>query len=175
MVQKQSMSTTTTEAVTPDVQAVARQLLRRLIAERNLRTTGISQILGVETHTLRRMLNGSRAIALDEMVLIARLGGYSLDEHFGLHSNGTSNGGRNSANVNDGLGRVFAAIAELLSSAPAGSHNFESRDGLLAQRRGEVAPRAMSAQLSVQAQESLARILAGEGEKRKRGRPRKVA
>lgn len=171
------MSTTTTEAaVNPDVQDLARQLLRRLMAERNLRTADASRLLNVETHTLRRMLNGSRAIALDEIVIIANYGGYSLDEQFGLHAhkNG-SNGGNRNASVNEGLGRVFSAIAELLSSAPAGAHNLETRESLMAQRRNEPAPREMTGQLSAKAQEALARIVAGENGQRRRGRPRKVA
>ena len=170
------MNTTTTEStVNTDVQELARQLLRRLMAERNLRTAGIAQLLNVEAHTVRRMLNGSRAIALDEMVDISRLGGYSLDTHFGLTPSAAMNSTARQGNVNDGLGRVFSAIAELLSSAPAGAHNFETREQLVAQRRTEGSPRDMVAQLSQQAQESLQRIVAGEGEKRKRGRPRKVA
>jgi hypothetical protein len=171
------MSTTATEATTErTVQELARQLLRRLMAERNLRTTGISKVLNVEAHTVRRMLNGSRAISLDEMVLIANLGGYSLDAQFSLGgASGNGSATRSNACVNDGLGRVFSAIAELLSSAPAGTHNFESRDGLLSQRRSEPAPRDMAAHLSAEAQESLARILAGSAEQRKRGRPRKIA
>jgi hypothetical protein len=167
---KQSMDTITTEARNePTVQELARQLLRRLMAERNLRTTGISKVLNVESHTVRRMLNGSRAISLDEMVLIARLGGYSLDAQFGLGGgNGSYATGRSSNN--EGLGRVFQAIAELLS-AGAG----ESRDKLISQYRNEPAPRDMAAHLSAGAQESLARIVAGVEEKRKRGRPRKIA
>jgi hypothetical protein len=171
------MRTTTTEdSVIPQVQDLARQLLRRLMAERNMRTTGICQLLNVESHTVRRMLNGSRAISLDELVTIAQLGGYSLDAQFKLGGTATGAGAKRDSNcVNDSLGKVFAAIADLLSSAPAGAHNFETRNSLLSQRRAEPAPREMATHLSAQAHESLARIIAGEADKRKRGRPRKVA
>jgi plasmid maintenance system antidote protein VapI len=176
MVQKQSMATTTSEdTVTIDIQGLGRQLIRRLMAERNMRTAAVAKLLNVEAHTVRRMLNGSRAIALDELVEVARTGNYSLDELYGLSPSPAMQSAARQSNVNDGLGRVFSAIAELLSSAPAGSHNFESREELITQRRGEPAPREMVGRLSQEAQESLSRIVAGEGEKRKRGRPRKVA
>jgi hypothetical protein len=104
-----------------EVQEQARQLLRRLMAELNLRTTGISKVLNVESHTVRRMLNGSRQISLDEMVLMANLGGYSLDEYFlgGARHAGrpsTAGGGRS---FEENLGRVFGAIAELLDGSEA--------------------------------------------------------
>jgi plasmid maintenance system antidote protein VapI len=170
------MSTTTNEAnLATDVQGQARQLLRRLMADRNLRTDGVSQLIGVEPHTLRRMLNGSRAISLDEMVLIAQLGDYSLDQQFKLGGGGSVQNSAQIADVNGGLGKVFGAIAELLSAAPVGAHNFETRDQLLRQRRTEPAPREMVAQLSSGAQESLARIIAGEGQSQKRTRTRTVA
>jgi hypothetical protein len=106
-----------TPALTTD-QDAARMLLRRLMAERALRTTPASKVLGVETHTLRRMLNGSRAITLQEMITICRLGGYSLDDIF---LSGKTSGGpatvrsKSSAGTEESLGRVFSAIAELLT------------------------------------------------------------
>jgi plasmid maintenance system antidote protein VapI len=100
-----------------DEQELARMLMRRLIAERNLRTSGISHLLGQETHTVRRMLNGQRAISLVEVVLIARLGGYSLDEVF-LQSKRPSTAMRQSSSE-ESLSKVFGAIADLLSGTTA--------------------------------------------------------
>ena len=118
------MSTTTTEANVPEVQELARQLLRRLIAERNLRTATIAHMLNVEAHTLRRMLNGSRAIALDEMVAIANYGGYSLDEHFGLMpSRGNNgNGGHHAMSGEGGLGGcgLGGSVSQFSEARPKG-------------------------------------------------------
>ena len=98
-------------------QTQARKLLRRLMAERNIRTTGAAVLLGEEAHTVRRMLNGARAMTLDEMVLIATLGGYSLDEHF-LHQAPPARVAQANKEeiLENNLGRVFAAIADLLTS-----------------------------------------------------------
>jgi hypothetical protein len=116
-------------AANSPVQERARRLLRRLLAERNLRTGGGAALIGVEDHTLRRMVKGSRAIALGEMVSICKLGGFSLDETFldgmsgyagGLQGSdypGAASAPRlqNRPSTEDSLARVFAAISDLLN------------------------------------------------------------
>jgi hypothetical protein len=101
-------------------QAIARKMLRRLMAERNVRTTGMGQVLGIESHTIRRMLNGSRNITLEEIVVIATLGGYSLDEYFLAGSPRVmSQQPSRAENVEGNLSKVFSAIAELLAGNAA--------------------------------------------------------
>jgi hypothetical protein len=99
-------------------QTTARRLLRRLMAERNIRTTQMATVLGEEAHTIRRALNGSRTITLDEVVLIASLGGYSLDEHLlgGGGATPRSAAVKSGEPLENSLSRVFAAIADLLAN-----------------------------------------------------------
>ena len=136
-------------------------LLRRLMAERNLRTSGAAELLGEEPHTVRRMLNGSRAIALSEIVLIARLGGYSLDEIF-LQAQRPSAAARQGSSE-ESLSKVFGAIADLLSGTVA--PNPQPAQSI------SYVPRPSKAAASDSAHGSQRGVATG---KRGRGRPRKA-
>src|SRR4051812_11295737 len=103
-------------------QVKARTMLRRLMAERNIRVGGVAPLLGHETHTIRRMLNGSRNMALEEVVKIATLGGYSLDEYLLQRPRpAVHQAAAQSEVVELNLSKVFAAIADLLSTRNAAS------------------------------------------------------
>ena len=140
-----------------DAQSHARKLVRRLMAERNLRTEEMARLVGLEAHTMRRLLKGIRNVTLDEMILIASIGGFSLDEHF--LNRPASPVASQPAAVENNLSRVFAAIADLLApngnTAPASSPPSET----LFTSRTEAHPKVRSAP--------------EEGGKRRRGRPRK--
>jgi plasmid maintenance system antidote protein VapI len=150
-----------------EVQAQARTMLRRLMADRNMRTTQFASLIGEESHTVRRMLNGSRAITLDEVVKMAVLGGYSLDEAF-LQRAQTSTQARSAPqSVDSNLSRVFSAIAELLSPADDSGAPATHYSGINLPR-GESTLRAPSAEQSAQRS-----FDPGGLQKRGRGRPRK--
>jgi plasmid maintenance system antidote protein VapI len=150
-----------------DVQAQARKMLRRLMADRNMRTTQFASLIGEESHTVRRMLNGSRAITLDDVVKLAVLGAYSLDEAF-LQREQTSSQVRSAPqSVDSNLSRVFSAIAELLSPATDAGTPATRYLGINVPR-GESASRAQNAEPAAQRS-----FEPGGLQKRGRGRPRK--
>ena len=73
------------EEYTPGPKDPAQELVRELMRERGWRIPRLAKALGIKEFIVRRWLNGKRRITIDELVEVARMGGFSLDEAFSLN------------------------------------------------------------------------------------------
>jgi hypothetical protein len=146
----------------------ARELVRDLMRERGWRIPRLAKSLGIKEFIVRRWLNGKRRITIEELVQVAQMGGYSLDEAFGLTP--TAKGKSLAPGAFHGeLSRSLATIFLTVGNALAEQHGTaelkvvgtETRAGFTQSRGPEPTPATAKDRLDDRARASLGFITDG--------------
>jgi transcriptional regulator with XRE-family HTH domain len=146
-----------------EVTEIAQRLIRQVMADRGWRPNQLAAAIGKSPELVRRWLRGDRKIFIEDLINVARLGGISLDQAFGIESDGGGGGvelEQLRVVVNDSLARLIAPVVETLSKAVQNMSEAEPalalQDGDALKRLRQAAPAAADARHVLSARASRA-------------------